>query len=119
MTMTGIIILISLLTCALCLLIALFYIRHTEIEVTDKSIDLGDVLPIQTILLHRPIPSYGIFGQCPDSGKQPSSERQGDSEQLHQPICNVYERPAERQDTEKRIEYLTDEKVALSVQATL
>ena len=49
MTMTGIIILISLLTCALCLLIALFYIRHTEIEVTDKSIDLGDVLPIQTI----------------------------------------------------------------------
>ena len=41
MTMTGIIILISLLTCALCLLIALFYIRHTEIEVTDKSIDLG------------------------------------------------------------------------------
>lgn len=47
--MTGIIILISLLTCALCLLIALFYIRHTEIEVTDKSIDLGDVLPIQTI----------------------------------------------------------------------
>ena len=168
--MTGIIILISLLTCALCLLIALFYIRHTEIEVTDKSIDLGDVLPIQTItekaiingngditvgyrlflpevftlseseaqyiherleasgrygypptelLLHRPIPSYGIFGQCPDSGKQPSSERQGDSEQLHQPICNVYERPAKRQDTEKRIEYLTDEKVALSVQATL
>ena len=108
MTMTGIIILISLLTCALCLLIALFYIRHTEIEVTDKSIDLGDVLPIQTITEKAII-----------SGKQPSSERQGDSEQLHQPICNVYERPAERQDTEKRIEYLTDEKVALSVQATL
>ena len=47
--MIGIIILISLLICALCLLIALFYIRQTELEVTDKSVDLGDVLPIQTI----------------------------------------------------------------------
>ena len=46
MTMIGIIILISLLICALCLLIALFYIRQTELEVTDKSVDLGDVLPI-------------------------------------------------------------------------
>ena len=49
MTMIGIIILISLLICALCLLIAVFYIRQTELEVTDKSVDLGDVLPIQTI----------------------------------------------------------------------
>lgn len=49
MTMIGIIILISLLICALCLLIALFYIRQTELEVTDKSVDLGDVLPIQPL----------------------------------------------------------------------
>ena len=33
-------ILISLLICALCLLIALLYIRQTEIEVKDKSVDL-------------------------------------------------------------------------------
>lgn len=39
--MIGIIILISLLICALCLLIAVFYIRQTELEVTDKSVDLG------------------------------------------------------------------------------
>lgn len=48
-TMIGIIILISLLICALCLLIALLYIRQTEIEVKDKSVDLESVLPIQTI----------------------------------------------------------------------
>ena len=47
--MIGIIILISLLICALCLLIALLYIRQTEIEVKDKSVDLESVLPIQTI----------------------------------------------------------------------
>ena len=38
--MIGIIILISLLICALCLLIALLYIRQTEIEVKDKYVDL-------------------------------------------------------------------------------
>ena len=32
-----------------CLLIALLYIRQTEIEVKDKSVDLESVLPIQTI----------------------------------------------------------------------
>ena len=42
--MIGIIILISLLICALCLLIALLYIRQTEIEVKDKSVDLWKVL---------------------------------------------------------------------------
>ena len=47
--MIGIIILISLFICASCLIIALFYIRQTEIEIKDKSVDLGDVLPIQTI----------------------------------------------------------------------
>ena len=48
--MIGIIILISLLICALCLLIALLYIRQTEIEVKDKSSGLWEsVLPIQTI----------------------------------------------------------------------
>ena len=47
--MIGIIILISLLICALCLLIALLYIRQTEIEVKDKSVDLESVLPSQTI----------------------------------------------------------------------
>lgn len=47
--MIGIIILISLLICALCLLIALLYIRQTEIEVKDKSVDLESVLPIQAI----------------------------------------------------------------------
>lgn len=47
--MIGIIILISLLICALSLLIALLYIRQTEIEVKDKSVDLESVLPIQTI----------------------------------------------------------------------
>ena len=157
MTMIGIIILISLLICALCLLIALFYIRQTELEVTDKSVDLGDVLPIQTITenaiingngditvgyrlflpevftlseseaqyiherleaLLKMLPAGTVIHQqnfyytdryhnteystkCPDSGKQPSSEQQGDTEQLYQPVCNVYERPAERQDTEK------------------
>ena len=60
MTMTGIIILISLLTCALCLLIALFYIRHTEIEVTDKSIDLGDVLPIPVSYTHLTLPTSDL-----------------------------------------------------------
>lgn len=45
--MIGIIILISLLICALCLLIALLYIRQTEIEVKDKSVDAESVLPIQ------------------------------------------------------------------------
>ena len=48
--MIGIIILISLLICALCLLIALLYIRQTEIEVKDKSVDLESVLPIQTVI---------------------------------------------------------------------
>ena len=46
--MIGIIILISLLICALCLLIALLYIRQTEIEVKDKSVDL------ESVLLSRP-----------------------------------------------------------------
>ncbi|MCS2390377.1 DUF3875 domain-containing protein [Bacteroides thetaiotaomicron] len=150
--MIGIIILISLLICALCLLIALLYIRQTEIEVKDKSVDLESVLPIQTItenavingngditvgyrlllpevftlseseaqyiherleallkpasgrhghpsaefLLYGAIPSCRILFQCPDSGEQPSFQRQGDTEQLHQPVCDVHERQPKR-----------------------
>ena len=65
--MTGIIILISLLICALCLLIALLYIRQTEIEVKDKSVDLESVLPIQTITENAVINGNGdiTVGFCP------------------------------------------------------
>ena len=150
--MIEIIILILLLICALSLLIALLYIRQTEIEVKDKSVDLESVLPIQTITenavingngditvgyrlllpevftlseseaqyIHerlealfedafrqvqssisristiRAIPSCRILFQCPDSGEQPSFQRQGDTEQLHQPVCDVHERQPKR-----------------------
>ena len=47
--MIGIILLLTVVICLLSLLIALIYVRQTEIRLTDKSVDLGDVLPIQTI----------------------------------------------------------------------
>lgn len=47
--MIGIILLLTAVICLLSLLIALIYVRQTEIRLTDKSVDLGDVLPIQTI----------------------------------------------------------------------
>ena len=150
--MIEIIILILLLICALSLLIALLYIRQTEIEVKDKSVDLESVLPIQTITENAVINGNGditvgyrlllpevftlseseaqyiherleallkmlpagtvihqqnfyytgryqscrILFQCPDSGEQPSFQRQGDTEQLHQPVCDVHERQPKR-----------------------
>ena len=47
--MIGIILLLTAVICLLSLLITLIYVRQTEIRLTDKSVDLGDVLPIQTI----------------------------------------------------------------------
>lgn len=47
--MIAIILLLSLTLCGVTLLIAMFYIRNTEISVTDKATDLSDVLPIQMI----------------------------------------------------------------------
>lgn len=149
--MIGIIILISLLICALCLLIALLYIRQTEIEVKDKSVDLESVLPIQTITENAVINGNGDitvgyrlllpevftlseseaqyiherleallkllpagtvihqqnfyytgryhhaeYSSNAHSGEQPSFQRQGDTEQLHQPVCDVHERQPKR-----------------------
>lgn len=47
--MIGIILLITLLIGLLALVVVLIYIRQSEVELTDQSVDLGDVLPIQTI----------------------------------------------------------------------
>lgn len=47
--MIGIILLITLLIGLLALVVVLIYSRQSEVELTDRSVDLGDVLPIQTI----------------------------------------------------------------------
>ena len=47
--MIGIILLITLLIGLLALVVVLIYSRQSEVELTDQSVDLGDVLPIQTI----------------------------------------------------------------------
>ena len=47
--MIGLFILLTVIVCLLSLLIALLYIKHTNIHLTDDSIDIEDVLPIQTI----------------------------------------------------------------------
>ena len=50
--MIGIILLITLLIGLLALVVVLIYSRQSEVELTDRSVDLGDVLPIQTCLLY-------------------------------------------------------------------
>lgn len=47
--MIAIILLLSLTLCGIILLIAMLYIKNTEVAVTDKATDLSDVLPIQMI----------------------------------------------------------------------
>lgn len=51
--MIGIILLITLLIGLLALVVVLIYSRQSEVELTDRSVDLGDVLPIQTITKMR------------------------------------------------------------------
>lgn len=47
--MTGVIITIALLLCGIIMLLAILFMRPSEIQVTDKALDLAAVLPIQTI----------------------------------------------------------------------
>lgn len=47
--MVTLIILTAVVICLLALLIAILYMRNEEVQVTDKTTDLADILPIQTI----------------------------------------------------------------------
>jgi len=47
--MIGVILIFALILCSLIMLIGMFYLRHSEIKITDKSVDISKVIPIQTI----------------------------------------------------------------------
>lgn len=47
--MIGTTIIYALLLCAMILIIAMLYIRPSQVQISDKAVDLGKVMPIQTI----------------------------------------------------------------------
>ena len=47
--MIGTIIVYALLLCGLILIIAMLYMRPSQVQLSDKAVDLSKVMPIQTI----------------------------------------------------------------------
>lgn len=47
--MTGVIIILALILCSIVILLAMLYMRPSEIQLSDKAVDLASVIPIQTI----------------------------------------------------------------------